>query len=81
MSAPGTLIALAGSPPATGEAPTGVAVVLIGVLVVLLIEQDVLRAARGARGGPAVRVLSIAVVPLLVAFAVVVVVQLATILG
>ena len=81
MSAPGTLIALAGSPPATSDAPTGVAVVLIGVLAVLLIQQDVLRAARGARGGPAVRVLSSAVVPLLLAFAVVVVLQLATILG
>ena len=80
MSSLDALLALAGSSPATGEAPTGVAVVLIGVLVVLLIEQDILRAARGGREGPAVRVLSIAVVPLLVAFAVVVVVQLATIL-
>ncbi len=81
MSPLGDLLALAGGPPATGEAPTGVAVVLIGVLVVLLVEQDILRAARAARGGPAVRVLSIAVVPLLLAFAVIVVVQLATILG
>lgn len=67
-------------PAAPAEAPAGMAAVLIGVLVVLLVEQEVLRAAREGRGEPAVRVLSIAVLPLLLAFVVVVVVQLATIL-
>lgn len=80
MSPLGELLALASSPAGAGELPSGVAAVLIGVLAVVLIRQDALRAARPGRDGPAVRVLSIAVLPLLLAFAVVVVVQLATIL-
>lgn len=80
MNAAGDLLGLAGIPLVPTEAPTGVAVVLIGVLVVLLVEQEMLRAARGGRGGVAVRVLSIAVVPLLFAFMVVIALQLATIL-
>jgi hypothetical protein len=81
MKPVGDLLGLAGIPPAPAEAPTGVAVVLVGVLFVLLLEQEIVRAARGERGEAAVRVLSIAVVPLLFAFVVVVAVQLAAIVS
>ncbi len=77
----GTLLSLAGTPSLSADSPTAVAAVLIGVLVVLLVEQEVLRVIHGTTVGPATRVLSIAVAPLLIAFVVVVAVQLATILG
>ena len=80
MTAVGGFMALAAAPASPAEAPTGAALALIGVLVVLLVEQEVLRAARDRSAAPLSRALSIAITPLLVAFAVVVAVQLATIL-